>query len=281
MDTNLTALQAAPLGKSSDYIESYQPALLFPLARAPKRAELGLLDATLPFVGEDEWNGYELSWLNPRGKPVVALVRFVFPANSPNLVESKSFKLYLNSFNQSPFEDEKAVEATLARDLSAAAGEKVKVHVTPLGHIPQPRRLGMPEGSFLLDTLDVAIETYQPSDRLLSCASEQRVDETLYSHLLKSNCPVTGQPDWGRVAIRYVGPQICREGLLRYIVSFRRHQEFHEQCVERMFIDMMKRCRPEQLCISARYTRRGGLDINPLRATPGMPEPLPLFDERQ
>lgn len=256
--------EASPLGRATAYRDTYAPELLFPIERQLKRDEIGVRAGALPFVGEDLWNAYELSWLNPRGKPVVAVASFRVPADSPRLVESKSLKLYLNAFNQHVFVDAAEVETTVARDLSAAAGAPVAVTVQPLSARPL-REYGYPEG-LCIDALDLDIDTYQPEPGFLSAGGEE-VSETLYSHLLKSNCLVTGQPDWGMVAVRYTGPRIDRAGLLRYIVSFREHNEFHEQCVERVFCDITARCRPQQLVVWARYTRRGGLDINPFRAS--------------
>lgn len=270
----------SPLGRAVSYHDRYAPELLFPIARQPKRDELGLRAASLPFIGEDLWNAYELSWLNPRGKPVVALGRFRVPADSPRLVESKSLKLYLNSLNQTPFESLAVVRETLAADLSAAAGAPVGVELESLSAQPQ-RLFGRPEG-VLLDELDVAIDGYSPQPGLLRTEPDGgEVEELLFSHLLKSNCLVTGQPDWGMVAVRYAGPRIDREALLRYVVSFRKHDEFHEQCVERIFCDVLTACRPRRLAVWARYTRRGGLDINPFRATPGEAMAENLFEIRQ
>ena len=270
----------SPLGKAVTYAEHYAPGLLFPIPRQHKRDEIGIAAGALPFTGEDLWTAFELSWLGPRGKPEVALAHFRVPAESPNIVESKSFKLYLNAFNQTTVTSVAELEATLARDISAAAGAAVSVRVEPLCGRPQ-RAIGYPEG-VLLDTLDIAVDRYTPDPDLLHAdAGQPEVEETLYSHLLKSNCLVTGQPDWAMVAIRYRGAPIDREGLLRYIISFRRHNEFHEQCVERIFIDVLRRCRPAELCVWARYTRRGGLDINPCRRTPGLPAPEPLAEVRQ
>ena len=256
---------ASPLGKATEYQNHYAPELLYPIPRQLKRSELGITDANLPFIGEDLWNGYELSWLNRKGKPVVAVGTFRVPANSPNLIESKSFKLYLNSFNQSSFDDITAVSATMSRDLSAAAGSTVAVALEPLSVSPVAS-IGVPDG-ILLDELDITCDRYQPEPALLATLPGENVEETLYSHLLKSNCLVTGQPDWAMVVIRYRGKPIDRAGLLRYIVSFRNHNEFHEQCVERIFSDIQGRCQPEALAVHARYTRRGGLDINPFRST--------------
>lgn len=275
-----TAPEASPLGKAVAYAEHYDPALLFPIPRQGKRDEIGIAEGSLPFVGEDIWNAYELSWLDLRGKPVVALAHFIVPAVSPNLVESKSLKLYLNSFNQTRLAGVDELVATLTRDLSAAAGAPVLVHVAPLATRPQ-RPMGYPKG-ILLDGLDIDVDLYTPEPALLSAdTSRAPVTETLYSHLLKSNCLVTGQPDWAMLVVRYTGAPIDREGLLRYIISFRQHNEFHEQCVERVFVDILRQCQPGALSVFARYTRRGGLDINPYRRTPGMPVPAPFAEIRQ
>ena len=260
--------EASLLGQAVAYRDTYAPELLFPIARQLKRDELGLRAAALPFVGEDLWNAYELSWLNPRGKPVVALGQLRVPATTPNLIESKSLKLYFNALNQQRFDSTAAVCELVRRDLSAAAGGAVEVTLLPLQDQPA-RAAAYPQG-ICLDALDIDIGTYLPEPGFLRAAGPV-VSETLYSHLLKSNCLVTGQPDWGMVVVRYTGPAIDRAGLLRYIVSFRQHNEFHEQCVERIFCDLSARCRPAQLAVWARYTRRGGLDINPFRASaPGM-----------
>ncbi|GHT95915.1 NADPH-dependent 7-cyano-7-deazaguanine reductase [Betaproteobacteria bacterium] len=256
----------SPLGKVVAGRDAYSPELLFPIARQSKRDELGLTAAALPFMGEDLWNAYELSWLDLRGKPVVALARFRVAASTPNLIESKSLKLYLNTFNQTRMESAAAVRERIAHDLSAAAGGAVAVEVMPLDSHPG-RSFAVPAG-FCLDGLELDIDTYQLCPAYLQ-AEGAVVSETLYSHLLKSNCLVTGQPDWGMVVVRYTGAAIDRAGLLRYIVSFRQHNEFHEQCVERIFCDILARCKPQALAVWARYTRRGGLDINPFRATPG------------
>lgn len=270
----------SPLGKPSEYVSQYRPELLFPIDRQGKRDELGVRADALPFHGEDVWNAYELSWLNPRGKPVVALGEFRVPAASPRLIESKSLKLYLNSFNQSCFASCDEVENVVRRDLSTACGADVQVALADLSCRPV-RAFGYPQG-VLLDELDIAIDRYQPDPGVLHAdVASAPVSEILYSHLLKSNCLVTGQPDWGTVVVRYRGAPIDREGLLRYIVSFREHNEFHEQCVERIFCDILARCRPTALAVWARYTRRGGLDINPFRALPGEAPPPSLAEVRQ
>jgi 7-cyano-7-deazaguanine reductase len=272
----------SPLGKSSAYQSQYAPELLFPIARQQKRDELGLFaDAgTMPFFGVDIWNAYELSWLNMRGKPQVAIATITVPADSPNIVESKSFKLYLNSFNQTRLAGLDALLALLRDDLSDGFGAPVHVTLTSpeaFGAI----KMGELDG-VLLDRLDVEIDGYSPSPELLSADDENgQVEETLVSHLLKSNCLVTGQPDWGTVQIRYVGPQIDQEGLLKYLIGFREHNEFHEQCVERIFMDVLRQCKPTKLAVYARYTRRGGLDINPWRANFSTGKPPNLRGARQ
>lgn len=264
-----------PLGREVAYPRRYDPTLLFPIARATGRAALGVDDSTLPFVGVDRWHAYELGWLDTRGKPVVATATFTVPAASPNLVESKSLKLYLNSLNGERFDKPEAVRARIADDLSAAAGARVAV------------AFGLPDiaahdDARSLDALDIDCGEYAaPNPALLQADPADAVEETLRSDLLKSNCPVTGQPDWASVRIAYRGPRIERAGLLRYLVSFREHAGFHEQCVERIFVDVLDRCRPEILSVEARYTRRGGLDINPWRGTPGLPAPRPSREPRQ
>ena len=254
----------SPLGKNAAYRSDYAPELLFPIPRQGKRDELQL-HGTLPFFGVDIWNAYELSWLNLRGKPQVAIARVTVPADSPNIVESKSFKLYLNSFNQTRLASPEALQALLLQDLSNGFGAPVQVALT-LQDGFAGLKMGELEG-LLLDRLDVEIEHYTPAPQILKAAlNEAPVEEKLVSHLLKSNCLVTGQPDWGSVQIHYSGPQIDQESLLKYLIGFREHNEFHEQCVERIFIDIWRRCAPQKLAVYARYTRRGGLDINPWRS---------------
>lgn len=264
-----------PLGRHVDYPQAYDASLLFPIPRAQARAELGIGDA-LPFTGFDRWHAYELSWLDSRGKPHVATATLCVPADSPNLVESKSLKLYLNSFNATVFDSYEAVRARIADDLARAAGAEVTV---AFGLPPVERA----RAAILLDVVDTAITCYGPPDAGLLALREGggEVEETLTSELLKSNCPVTGQPDWARVIIDWRGPALDHASLLRYLVSFRDHCGFHEQCVERIFMDLMARAQPARLSVEARYTRRGGLDINPWRATPGTPPPPAGRDERQ
>ncbi|WP_027475719.1 NADPH-dependent 7-cyano-7-deazaguanine reductase QueF [Curvibacter gracilis] len=269
--------EQSQLGKASAYVDQYQPSLLFPIPRLGKREEIGI-SGSPPFFGADLWTAFELSWLNQRGKPQVAIAHVTVPCESPNIIESKSFKLYLNSFNNTRFADASEVQARLRADLSEAAWRGA----------PHPGSVGVkllaPEvfdrepvhelDGLNLDRLDIECQHYTPAPELLSTqAGEAPVTETLTSHLLKSNCLVTGQPDWGSVQIRYSGAQIDQAGLLAYLVSFRNHNEFHEQCVERIFMDLWRRCQPIKLSVYARYTRRGGLDINPFRTS--HPQALP------
>ncbi|MGM0783241.1 MAG: NADPH-dependent 7-cyano-7-deazaguanine reductase QueF [Pseudomonadota bacterium] len=270
-------LEHAPLGRESAYPERYDAGLLYSIARAANRMPLDIDEGRLPFVGEDEWHAFEVSWLNARGKPVVAVARIRMPADSPNLIESKSWKLYLNGFNQTRFASRERVVEVLERDLGRAAGAPVSVELFGVDDDAlMPRQLP----GECLDDLDIEVTSYTPSAEALVVGGEV-VDETLHSHLLKSNCPVTGQPDWGSVLIRYSGPKLDREGLLRYLIGYRQHQDFHEHCVERIFMDLMARARPERLLVLARYVRRGGLDISPWRATPGERPPKPLRLARQ
>lgn len=277
--------EQSQLGKASAYVDRYDRSLLFPLPREPKRREIGIT-GTLPFLGCDFWTAYELSWLNLRGKPQVALAHITVPCESTHIVESKSFKLYLNSFNNTPFDSAETVRQRLREDLGATvwAGGPVQSGVGV--------RLVEPEAfdaepiheldGLSLDRLDVECTRYEPAPDLLSAALDEKpVQETLVSQLLKSNCLVTGQPDWGSVQIRYNGPQIDQAGLLQYLVSFRNHNEFHEQCVERIYQDIWTRCKPAQLSVYARYTRRGGLDISPWRSSHPQKPPAHVRTARQ
>ena len=250
------------LGQKVDYIEQYTPELLQGVPRTLSREQIGV-SHPLPFGGVDIWNGYELSWLNPKGKPQVAILQCRVPINSQNLIESKSFKLYLNSFNQSVFSSINEVARHLTEDLSACAEAPVEVQLFSAGQFGA-LHLGELEGT-VIDDLDIEINAYEPSPELLTTGGHQ-VCETLVSHLLKSNCLITSQPDWASVQIHYEGAAIDHAGLLAYLISFRRHNEFHEHCIERIFCDLMNHCKPQKLAVYARYTRRGGLDINPLRA---------------
>jgi len=267
---------ASPLGREVSLPQGYDPHLLFPIPRTQGRNALGLDHAAaLPFIGYDCWQAYELGWLDARGKPVAATATLTVPAASPFLIESKSLKLYLNSLNMHRFASPEHARARIADDLARAAGAAVEVSfgLLPLAHSPAVSEL---------DALDIAIDHYgPPAADFLRIEDGDPVRECLYSELFKSNCPVTGQPDWAGIRIDYHGPRIERAGLLRYLVSFRNHADFHEQCVERMFGDIRARCQAQQLSVEARFTRRGGLDINPWRATPGHPPPPPQRNLRQ
>ena len=275
--------EQSPLGKASAYADRYDASLLFPIARATKREELGLkAHAPSPFFGADMWTAFELSWLNLRGKPQVALAHFTIPCESPNIIESKSFKLYLNSFNHSQFPDAEAVLAHLRADVNEAVWRGVTVQssvgVRLIGPELFDREPIYELDGLNLDRLDIECNRYTPAPDLLKTVdyeggAQGPVSEVLVSNLLKSNCLVTGQPDWGSVQISYTGAAIDQEGLLQYLVSFRNHNEFHEQCVERIFMDIWTRCKPLKLTVYARYTRRGGLDINPFRTS--HPQALP------
>ena len=263
-----------PLGQQSQYPDRYDPSLLFPIPRSENRLKLGIkADQALPFVGVDIWNAYELSWLNPKGKPQIALAEFQIPADSPNMIESKSFKLYLNSLNSARFENETDLHERLVADLSTVAGRKVSARLNPPELISKK---GMQEMSgVLIDRLDIEINPNLPADPSLLNVNESfgPIEQCLVSHLLKSNCPVTGQPDWASIQIRYQGRPIIEEGLLRYLIGFRQLGEFHEHCVETIFMDIKRHCKPEKLSVYARYTRRGGLDINPFRTDHNAPWP--------
>jgi 7-cyano-7-deazaguanine reductase len=259
------ALSALTLGKATAYRDHYDATLLQAVPRSMNREPLGLYPDSLPFHGADIWTLYELSWLNDNGLPQVAVGEISLNADSINLIESKSFKLYLNSFNQTPFSDWERVRNILQRDLSTCAQGEVSVslfRVDQLEGSPIARLAGE-----CIDHQDIRIDNYEfNADYLQNATGSLQVEERLVSHLLKSNCLITNQPDWGSVQIHYRGTQIDREALLRYLVSFRHHNEFHEQCVERIFNDLLRYCQPQSLTVYARYTRRGGLDINPWRS---------------
>ncbi len=275
----MSEAEFSPLGKAVSYKTEYDPTLLFPIPRKGKRDEIGV-GAALPFMGVDIWNAYELSWLNQRGKPEVAIATFLIPAESPNIVESKSFKLYLNSFNQTKLAGFEALQSLLQADLSAATGAPVMVQLFEPAAFAAQKMADLK--GYCIDNLDIEVDQYEPAPGILKCDElNAPVEETLTSNLLKSNCLVTGQPDWASVQIHYVGAPINRESLLRYLVSFRNHNEFHEQCVERIFVDIMRECKPMKLAVYARYTRRGGLDINPYRCNFSGPQPTNIRTARQ
>ena len=261
MDSELDKLD---LGKPTEYVDVYTPSLLKGIARASMRAALGLEGAQLPFTGVDVWNGYELSWLNRKGRPEVAALRVTIPAQSSHIPESKAFKLYLNAFSNSQFVSRQDVENTIESDLKLAVRAPVIVEVLPLDQLEAPANHFTGES---LDVLDVPVEVYEPDPELLQTSGGAALRETVFTHLLRTLCPVTGQPDWGSLWIQYAGPEIDRAALLRYVVSYRNHRGFHEEAVERMYLDIMARCEPTTLTLHARYLRRGGLDINPFRST--------------
>ncbi|HEY0961000.1 MAG TPA: NADPH-dependent 7-cyano-7-deazaguanine reductase QueF [Pseudomonadales bacterium] len=271
-----------PLGKAVAYPEHYDPGLLVPLAREDNRQKLGIDSAALPFTGADIWNAYELSWLDTKGMPQVARGRFIFPCTSPFLVESKSLKLYLNSLNQHAFADAGAAAACIRADLSQAAGAEVEVLVQAFGGMKE--MLDAPDG-IRLDANELGCDRYDVDASLLQLAQWQAVgeggqggggrtdelaDEVLYTDLFRSRCPMTGQPDWATVTVCYKGPLIDHAALLRYFVSYRLHADYHENCVERIYCDLMARCKPQSLSVEANFLRRGGLDINPVRASAAM-----------
>lgn len=257
--------EKSELGRSSNYDSQYNPDRLFAIPRAAKRQEIGIDPIHLPFYGFDCWNHYELSWLNRNGKPMVAVAEIIYDCTTPYLIESKSLKLYFNSFNNTQFKDSEELRLIAEQDIAKRLAGNVTIKI----HSLQEKRLSQIESApkgICLDDLDVICSVYLVEPRYLSIENNI-VEEILYSDLLKSNCLVTHQPDWGSVQIAYNGPQINREGLLKYLVSFRNHNEFHEQCIERIFIDILNHCKPKTLTVYGRYTRRGGLDINPYRST--------------
>jgi 7-cyano-7-deazaguanine reductase len=257
-----SALAGAPLGKPTAYPEHYDATLLYPIARAVERERLGLR-STLPFSGADLWTAYELSWVNGSGRPQIAIGRFRVPADSPSIVESKSLKLYLGSFAQESIANAGELLRRIAGDLRRACGAPVDVELVSASRFAALPVAELPGES--IDALDVSIAAHAPDAAVLR-ADTVIAEESLRSALFKSRCPVTGQPDFGDVLIRYRGPRIDRASLLRYLVSFRTHAAFHESCVERIFVDIKQRCAPERLTVYARFTRRGGIDINPFRS---------------
>lgn len=270
------SLKSLKLGQKTEYTSQYDRTLLQPVPRALNRDGLGITQNQPFTIGADIWTAYEISWLNEKGLPQVAIADVYLDYQSQNLIESKSFKLYLNSFNQSKFADFNAVQQTMQRDLSECAQGDVKVRLNPVA-VYDSQKIDHLQGD-CIDEQDIEITSYEfNADWLKDCVSDEIVEEKLVSHLLKSNCLITNQPDWGTLHIHYVGKKIDHEKLLRYVVSFRQHNEFHEQCVERIFCDLMHYAKPEKLTVYARYTRRGGLDINPFRSNfENLPENLRL-----
>lgn len=270
------SLKSLKLGQKTEYASQYDRTLLQPVPRALNRDGLGITQNQPFTIGTDIWTAYEISWLNEKGLPQVAIADIYLDYQSQNLIESKSFKLYLNSFNQSKFADFNAVQQTMQRDLIECAQGDVKVRLNPVA-VYDAQKINHLQGD-CIDEQDIEITSYEfNADWLKDCVSDEIIEEKLVSHLLKSNCLITNQPDWGTLHIHYVGKKINQEKLLRYVVSFRQHNEFHEQCVERIFCDLMHYAKPEKLTVYARYTRRGGLDINPFRSNfENLPENLRL-----
>lgn len=270
------SLKSLKLGQKTEYASQYDRTLLQPVPRALNRDGLGITQNQPFTIGADIWTAYEISWLNEKGLPQVAIADIYLDYQSQNLIESKSFKLYLNSFNQSKFADFNAVQQTMQGDLSECVQGDVKVRLNPVA-VYDSQKIDHLQGD-CIDEQDIEITSYEfNADWLKNCVSDEIVEEKLVSHLLKSNCLITNQPDWGTLHIHYIGKKINHEKLLRYVVSFRQHNEFHEQCVERIFCDLMHYAKPEKLTVYARYTRRGGLDINPFRSNfENLPENLRL-----
>lgn len=270
----MNAPASSPLGRVVDIPDRVDARVLFAIPRAEARAEIGIDATALPFIGADIWNAYELSWLDQRGKPRVAIAELRVPCESPNLVESKSLKLYLNGYANERFKNVREVHARIARDLCAATGASTELHLIESEDFSAQRIAELPGAS--LDELELDIDDYGPPqpEHLRTDDQAREIEEALTTQLFRSNCPVTGQPDWASVQIRYRGAPIDRAGLLRYLISYRQHAGFHEACVERIFTDIHSRCAPHALTVYARFSRRGGLDINPWRATPGFDAPL-------
>lgn len=262
----MACVTESELGKIADYDQSYNPNRLYPIPRAEKRKEIGIEPDALPFYGFDCWNHYEVSWLNEKGKPIVATAEIYYDCSSPLIVESKSLKLYFNSLNNSKFKSIDELAKIIKNDLQLAIKTEVSVVINQIGHTKSTPVQEKFHGE-CIDNIDIECTKYTVDPSYLATSDEEPVEETLYSDLLKSNCLVTNQPDWASIQIIYKGNKISREGLLKYLVSFRNHNEFHEQCIERIFVDIMKHCKPSELSIYGRYTRRGGIDINPFRST--------------
>jgi 7-cyano-7-deazaguanine reductase len=264
--TQTSSVNDSELGIKSHYESSYNPDKLFPISRTDKRLEIGVDPNNLPFVGFDRWTHYEVSWLNSKGKPMVGIAEIVYPCDSHSIIESKSLKLYFNTLNNTKYDSVDALVKVITADLTKAIQAPVSIQLSLIGERQQ--QLIEPQFTGIcLDDLDVSCDTYQVEPNFLEVVTGKMVNETVHSNLLKSNCLVTHQPDWGSIQIQYAGEQIAHQGLLKYIVSFREHNEFHEQCIERIFNDIMQRCHPSHLTVYGRYTRRGGLDINPIRST--------------
>lgn len=262
-DATTLKIDEGPLGQASEYPNTYTPSLLHAISRADARAQVGIEHAEL-FHGEDLWTGYEFSWLDVGGKPVVAGLRFHVPCQSRAIVESKSVKLYLNSFAQTKFESHGAVQQTLDQDLTLAFQAPVMIELLELSQLAGAVQQ-LP--GICLDDLSVRTDAYEREPHFLSVEDPQlSVHETLHSHIFRSLCPVTSQPDWASICVEYSGAPLSREGLLKYLISYRNHQAFHETTIEQIFVDIHQQCAPSRLSVYGRFQRRGGLDINPFRS---------------
>jgi len=255
---------SSPLGKEVEYASTYAPELLFPIPRAIKRQEIGIEENALPFKGFDVWNAYEISWLNANGMPQVCIGRFTFDATSPFIIESKSLKLYLNSFNNTKIDSPKKLQSLIEQDLSHKSKSQVKIELLD---VEDSFHFFKYDDGLLLDKLDITMDIPSDVDSSYLKTSTIIAEEKLYSNLFKSNCLVTNQPDWASIYIEYKGAQIEHQGLLKYLISYRNHNGFHEQCVERVYFDIIKLCNPSDLTVFAKYTRRGGIDICPHRSS--------------
>jgi 7-cyano-7-deazaguanine reductase len=252
------------LGKKTEYDTHYNPDKLFPISRKINRNQM-LIPEVLPFFGYDLWNHYEVSWLNQKGKPIAGIAQILYACDSPNIIESKSMKLYFNSFNNTRMENIEMLQSVIKSDLESRIESPVSIKVSALNQVNNALYYRGMHGK-CIDDIDIECTDYTINPSYLYTDTET-VKEVLYSDLLKSNCLVTNQPDWGSLQISYQGLKINHAGLLRYIISFRHSNDFSEQCIERIFMDIMQFCKPEQLTVYGRFTRRGGLDINPYRST--------------
>lgn len=265
-------INQSPLGKKVNYSEQYNPELLCAIPRNQSRGGWLSQGQPLPFDGFDQWNLWELSWLDPTGKPQVRVGRLQIPCNSPFLVESKSLKLYLNSLNFKKFPTAGAVQECIVNDLSQLLDCKVSLEILPLAS------KALNTFSIEGECLDQGPFSQEMQDAIQGNSEE--VSEVLYSHLFRSCCPVTGQPDWATVVIDYKGSPLNRSALLTYLVSFRKHQAFHEACVEKIFTDLLTQCDLKKLSVMAFFNRRGGIDISPYRSTRELPAYLPRLSRQ-
>lgn len=263
LELRKTLNESIPLGQKSAYPKNYDPKQLFAVERSLQRKSMGL-DCSAMSHGLDQWVAYELSWLDSFGKPKKAIAQFLVPSSSLFLAESKSVKLYLNSLNFEKFAHENEVKKLIEKDLFAICQAEIKVELNPPQLESTQNTLA---DYFCLDDLPVQISSYQREPRFLAkVKKEEQTHEKLCSHLFKSHCLVTGQPDWGSIFIEYSGAKINHEGLLRYLVSYNQHVGFSENCIEQIFCDLWA-LGLDKLMVFGRFTRRGGIEINPYRAS--------------